>query len=841
MPLNPQIGSSGGGLYPATTQSRSAQPIANNLLQGVPAGTPATWALDSNGNVEGLVEPDGSILYMPAVIGPGDTARTVQDALNGGRAVVVAAGSTVAFDMPLLLGSDTSLEVQPGVQINGTGTLRHNFARTGNAEYVDSGIPGVWIVCATERSSYGVGTLTYTHSGTTLEWAAPGDVAGSPVSIASVTTPATSGLFRLVSANGDELNVVVIPAASRNAPVSRAVRVEPVTGARPITWVRNGTTFVATESAHGRRVGDIVMVFGTPRQHGYIIAADANTWTLADASGASSGSASAYGVRNINILATGSTINGNHSSLTGTTVSQSNHAWILFAATNVNMKAPAHTDYAKYCVLASGCANMGINGATALEGNCSDTVHITGPHRGVTVANTVSRAIDNIIGIGCCDYVDYNIFWPGAGTVDVSQVEILNTRGINTRLELVRIYNANSGWIRDAVISGVYGTFDASVTTCATSIISDLNVLQVDPGATNIDRLVVDDVTAVASVSTLFKPAFSATGTGTRRGVRIQNIPLLPCNANSSGTVVIDSAFQDIYFAPLDGVSGFSGPAINLRGSAVVELLTVELSSRLRGDNQLPVTLGSGTAQQPSLVQLEAGTSTANQLHVFGGAVDDISATGTKVCLVRNNGVIQAATVSRVRAIDFEMLWRQLGASNTGTVLKLAGIDYDSVTGSIVSLDAAMASIQADGLRISSGYSIVNTGIAAGTTRIDLSNVLAALSIAVLRNVLNGATYILSASSVTLTAGNIIRNEAGNPVITVAANNTSVPTPISIVAGTPVIRLGGSVSFPVDGTLIDATVTNHGAGASFYNTNAAFGAGVGAYVRGSATWTRVAA
>jgi len=58
-----------------------------------------------------------------------------------------------------------------------------------------------------------------------------------------------------------------------------------------------------------------------------------------------------------------------------------------------------------------------------------------------------------------------------------------------------------------------------------------------------------------------------------------------------------------------------------------------------------------------------------------------------------------------------------------------------------------------------------------------------------------------------------------------------------------VLQLGGNVimnNFTLDGATLDATVGNHAPGASFYNNNAAFGIGVGAYVRGSATWSRVA-
>ncbi len=82
---------------------------------------------------------------------------------------------------------------------------------------------------------------------------------------------------------------------------------------------------------------------------------------------------------------------------------------------------------------------------------------------------------------------------------------------------------------------------------------------------------------------------------------------------------------------------------------------------------------------------------------------------------------------------------------------------------------------------------------------------------------------------------------SGNTVYQINARQLEAVTVIVSDAGTPVWRLQSGCDFSVDGALLDATVGNHGAGASFYNTNAAFGAGVGAYVRGSAAWARVAA
>ena len=87
-----------------------------------------------------------------------------------------------------------------------------------------------------------------------------------------------------------------------------------------------------------------------------------------------------------------------------------------------------------------------------------------------------------------------------------------------------------------------------------------------------------------------------------------------------------------------------------------------------------------------------------------------------------------------------------------------------------------------------------------------------------------------------------LRPAAASPVVTVTAVGCTAVAPLTVLGGTPTIRLGGAFNMSLDGALLDATVANHAAGAGFYNTNAAFGVpGVGAYVRGAAAWARVAA
>jgi len=751
------------------------------------------------------------------------TYRTMQDAANiGGLSFTPG---TYSAAEPILLGSNTSLNCMPGAVINGSGTYDHNFARVGNADYLaNAGIPGVWIICATQRASYGEGLLTFTLSGTTLAWRAPGDAtSGTGVDISSVVSTATCQIFTLTSSGGDQLHVVVIN-STRSGSGTAAVRVEPITGAKAITYVRNGSTFVATETGHARKVGDLVMVFGAPKQHGYITAATADTWTLPDTAGASSGSAQAFGVRNISIQMDGATINGNQATLSNTNNGMPTHAFVLFAASNSAARLPEIAGYAKYGVLAVGCADTDILSGSSLAGDTADTVHITGPHRGIRVANITAKAVDNIVGIGCCDYKDYAIFFPANGTVDVSDYNVSEIRGVNTTFELVRLYNANTGWLRNGKISGVRGTYSAS-TSAAVTVISDANASQVDAGTTNIDGLDVEEVTAIRDDGT-HSPAFHATGTGTRRGVRIAKTPLRACNIATSGTFVIDSIFEDLSVRLRDGntsvmgratltdaACGFSGGAVQIRGAGRVKHLTLTIEDRLRGNNQLPVTLGTGSADTPCVLRLEAAASQVDHLTWVGGVLDDISSSGTKIIAVRNVGVITLAEFSNLRQVAGDAFWRQLAGSNAATQVYCSNVDVDALYMFATDVALAVAKLSNCRMRTGTGFHLG----AAGTYRIDAA----------------GCTF----------DARFVRNAAGASTVTVRAVASSAGTPLQVDAGSPSIRLGGDWDMSLDGALLDTTVANHAPGAKFYNTSAAaFGAvGVGALVRGSAAFTRVAA
>lgn len=88
---------------------------------------------------------------------------------------------------------------------------------------VASAVPGVEVLRASAASATGAGTLTYTHSGTTLAWAENGDTAGTAVNISA------GGRFTITSTSGESVYVNVTPGSLPGTDDTATVTV--VTGA----------------------------------------------------------------------------------------------------------------------------------------------------------------------------------------------------------------------------------------------------------------------------------------------------------------------------------------------------------------------------------------------------------------------------------------------------------------------------------------------------------------------------------------------------------------------------------------------------------------------------------
>jgi hypothetical protein len=187
--------------------------------------------------------------------------------------------------------------------------------------------------------------------------------------------------------------------------------------------------------------------------------------------------------------------------------------------------------------------------------------------------------------------------------------------------------------------------------------------------------------------------------------------------------------FEDFNLIPQDGnplaagkptladtSCGFSGPYLNIRGSGRVKNLTLDMKNKLRGNNQLPVTLGTGSALTPCVLQLESAASQVDTLHWNDGTLDDISSSGTKIVGVRNAGVCQVAYINGVRQLAGDAFWRQLTNSTNTTQINMVDCDVDATY--LIATDVAFAVAKLNNVRVRTGSGI-HIGTSSGTYRVD--------------------------------------------------------------------------------------------------------------------------
>jgi len=742
--------------------------------------------------------------------------RTMQDALNAGNLTLGAGGYPLSE--PLLIGGDTTITALAGAVVTNTGSFQHNMLRVGNADFLDSqdAIIGISMFCADERTAYAEGTLTYTHAGTTLTWQLDGDTAGTPVSIASVTTPATGGLFSVSSGGGHTVYVKVTANAARNSTRAKRVRIEPIDGMRPVTWTRDTTTLTVTEPGHTRKVGDVVQLWGTNlRRHLYVdsVSPAAGTWTAADTRGAGSGAGGAFGVNSITCRLAGSLWDQARGVITVSNTAMCDHTMLFYCVGGLNIEAPTITRNRKYAIFLTGCSNV-VGSGLRLSGDpaiSNDGLHICGPSRLGDWTGVSGSAGDNLTAIGCSDLDALIWFWPTQGVIDVENWNIRNIRGEGSYFELFRIYNANSGWVRNITVDGVAGTVHGSTNAAVTLMEDSVTVGMVDNGATNIDGLTVRNISAVRANGSQM-PTVSIVGAGTRRNLRFENVIPRVGGTTSAATVLLQSTVEDLYVSTREDAQAFAGAFVGLVGaSARAKRLVIEGGGRMRGDNQAPVTLGTGSAATPIVLDVANAAAQVDNVEIRGVVLEDISSSGNKARLVNNGGIISKASLGNVRTTSVDSWWRQNSGSNATVDVAAVNCDFSGNFG--VAADVGMTAIRETNCRV------------AGTAH--QFSVTASFKVDAVNCVFDNT---------------FIRGAANNPTITFTAVNCTATASLSTTGGTPVYRIGGACNLTLDGALLDATATNHAAGASFYNSNAAFGApGVGAYVRGATAWVRVAA
>lgn len=282
----------------------------------VPGGMIAPWS-DSTGTA--LVRPDGSTIGVGAsvVLQSGTSAAiasaneiAINAALIAGGAVRLSGLGDYYINESLLMPSDSALYLDAGIVLKLLSASNRVMVRSSNARMAYDGnavaMIGVQILYADTASASGTGTLTYTNSGTTLKWQAPGDSAGTPVDISA------AGFFMLPSGTAGKALYVIAPTAlSRpSADKTCGVYVSTIKGAVSCSAVVASNVATITETSHGREVGDMLEIYRPSSGRSVVseIASVTNTnvytvaWTVTDFA---SEAVVVNGTRNISIYGPG--------------------------------------------------------------------------------------------------------------------------------------------------------------------------------------------------------------------------------------------------------------------------------------------------------------------------------------------------------------------------------------------------------------------------------------------------------------------------------------------------------------------------------------------------------
>lgn len=724
----------------------------------------------------------------------GGSRAAIQAAINRGS--VYIPGGVTTLDECLLIGSNTVINAAAGASITNGGTVNNTMLRTGNAEFssAQTGIPGVWIYCADEATAAGTGTLRYTHSGTTLAWQAPGESSfGSAVSIASVTNAATTAIFAIpAAASGKSIYVIVSPDASRTADLSRAVRLEPVTGANAVTWTRDTTTRTVTEVGHGRRIGDFVILFSATACEifGYISAVSADTWAIRDTAGAGSGSSRAYGVRDIRIYIPGAKIDYQNGSRTDNNDSARRFSVVLHAISDSEIDAPEAWNSQKYAVLITGYKNVTVHNLRVFRTDSTDTnqnsdgLHLLGPGRVMNARNIRAQCADNVFAIGTGDVYNYVAHVPAYGNLSIEDTTVDGIYGENSETELVRIYTANAGWVRRTRIRNISGSVDA-VTTAAVRVMTDtFSGQMIDSGATNVNGLEIDGCSVRRSDSGELRQ-IDLTGSGTMRNVRLFNVLWRPVGASVSENIRIDRSVDDVTFDVRHGDWDVCGGFFGLSGNARVKSLMCENIQVTRAN-----AAATGGNLRPIAIYLTATNAQADAITVSGGSMLDNSSSGNAADLVRTAGKKSNYSISGFKLTSTTPASRRADAlirfdstAEAGSMVALSGCDNDATYG--LAIDGGLPTVVTlSGYRQSGG------------------------------NVLHGAI----AAPGTVTIGG--SHASFSSLLSSTLTNISVDVRNALVCdGTKAVGVAGSL---------------------ITNSNAAFGTGTGLYYHTGSAWVKVA-
>jgi hypothetical protein len=532
------------------------------------------------------------------------------------------------------LDSNNAITIGDRVTLGSVDAFRFTLLTTSNVVYASaSSMPGVALICATNGTTAGVGTLRQATGPARLFYTAPGDTEGAAVNVSGLTSGA--GRVTLASANGRQLHVAVTVAALLGVSTS-SVRIASNTGSSSVTWSRASNVTTVAETAHGRAPGDAVILFGTSFQGQVFVDSTptANTWTYTDSRANASGSGEVFGKKNIRISGLGTLDYGMARGFNVRHIADA-HTIIMLGASDWSVEGVKLIDGWKYgvygqCVSRYRCDILGYNDNAS---SSTAIVQINGKSQSgrISVSGT---STDNAAALIVGDYAEQTFLFPNdEGGLHFDQTTIENLDLDFCKNDVVRLAGATGQWIRNTTIRNVRTRVTLSTGFIIAAIVDAIVYLGTE---TNIEGLDIDGlVAAKEGINDCILVYLQTAGSNVNTGIRIRGMELgFPADNPSSGPVrlvggnwrdiVVESAFMR---SPT-----WQGSLVHTSGSATgaVQSLTIRDTS-ITIDNAL-----RSTSVPSTFFESVNANFTINRLVIERCALRDVSATGQLASYVRH-------------------------------------------------------------------------------------------------------------------------------------------------------------------------------------------------------------
>lgn len=468
------------------------------LKKNLTGGIDLIYANESQNPMLGAASP-----HPAASASAEQISACIQAALAKNGVARINAPGVYNIDRPVLVGTGQTLSLGDGVSLVTTGAQMHCAVRLGNAEVMPTSdlINGFAVLCADTSATEGMGALALVRaSGAwSVKWKATGDSAyGSPVSITA------SGKVAVPSGNGSSIYLRIyfgfLPAV--NGTYTHDVYVTKTRGAQPITWSRTASVMTVTEAGHGRRVNDVVEIYGAAAGVFAIQSVTSDTYKVNDSRGAGSGSGRAYSVDNSSVTqGHGGQINAGNGAEKNST---QNTGLIAYMHNNSLISGAYKQTAGKYSIFSVGCGRARFE-RLSFPGTDSDALNICGPVYNTVVDGIVGTAGDNLLGIGTSNSDDYCLVDGVAetATVDIDSLTVNDPVALDNVVDAIRLFGG-PGRYRYVAINRPSGSVlpgnPAFIWAFADAMILNGSACLIDKLVINEPRIKNNDGTAYAHV-----------------------------------------------------------------------------------------------------------------------------------------------------------------------------------------------------------------------------------------------------------------------------------------------------------------------------------------------------